>query len=75
MYVRLSYTIISIFVQIFKIAYSDFFDPTKADEWNQICQEFVTAVQQCQPDMLNKQKVHLMLHLVECMSLDQPLQQ
>ena len=54
-------------MQIFKIAYSDYFDPTKADEWNQICQEFVTAVQQCQPDMLNKQKVHLMLHLVECM--------
>ena len=54
-------------MQVFKIAYSDYFDPTKTDEWNQICQAFVTAVQQCQPDMLNKQKVHLMLHLVECM--------
>ena len=32
-----------------------------------VCREFVEAVSQYQPDMLKKQKVHLLLHLVECM--------
>lgn len=55
------------YLQIFRIAYCDYFDPAKADDWNQICQAFLTAVHQCQPDLLNKQKVHLLVHLVECM--------
>ena len=53
--------------QIFRIAYCDYFDPAKAEECHEICQAFLTAVRQCQPDVLNKQKVHILLHLVDCM--------
>ena len=32
-----------------------------------MCTQFVDTVSQCQPDMLRKQKVHMVLHLVDCM--------
>lgn len=32
-----------------------------------MCKMFVDVVSQHRPNMLKKQKVHLMLHLVECM--------
>ena len=37
------------------------------DEWSSVCKEFVDIVSRCQPNMLKKQKVHMMLHLVDCM--------
>ena len=54
-------------VQIFKIAYCEYFDLSKKSEWLGVCQDFVHAVSVHQPSMLLKQKVHLLLHLVECM--------
>ncbi|KAL5488817.1 hypothetical protein EMCRGX_G017821 [Ephydatia muelleri] len=50
-----------------KIAYSKFFAPSLSDEWRCLCQTFVNTVKQHMPHLLQKQKVHLMLHLVECM--------
>lgn len=32
-----------------------------------MCTQFVDIVSQCQPNMLRKQKVHMVLHLLECM--------
>ena len=52
---------------MFKIAYCEYYDPSKFSEWNQMCKDFVVAVSENQPAMLKRQKVHLMLHLVECM--------
>lgn len=54
-------------VQVFKIAYCEYFDGSKKNEWLDICKDFVHAVRAHQPSMLLKQKVHLLLHLVECM--------
>ena len=53
-------------MKVFKIAYCDYYDPSLS-EWSGVCREFVEAVRQYQPEMLKKQKVHLLLHLVECM--------
>ena len=54
-------------MKVFKIAYCDYYDPSLYSDWSGVCREFVEAVSQHQPDMLKKQKVHLLLHLVECM--------
>ena len=59
-------------MQVFKITYCDFYDPSKASGWKGICEAFVNAVSQHKPSMLKKQKVHLILHLVECMELFGP---
>ena len=32
-----------------------------------VCQEFLQEVKECQPELLQKSKVHMVLHLVECM--------
>lgn len=56
-----------IYSQIFEIAYCRNYDPSKITVWKNICQEFVNAVSEHRPAMLKKQKVHLMLHLVDCM--------
>eukprot|EP00731_Ephydatia_muelleri_P019481 Em0012g306a len=55
------------FCKVFQIAYSKFFAPSLSDEWRCLCQTFVNTVKQHMPHLLQKQKVHLMLHLVECM--------
>ncbi len=52
---------------MFKIAYCDHYAPCKAFEWKDICKSFVRTVSEYRPEMLKKQKVHFMLHLVECM--------
>ena len=54
-------------LQIFMIAYCDYFTSSKAVEWADACKKFVDAVCEHRPEMLKKQKVHLMLHLVSCM--------
>ena len=54
-------------IQVFQIAYCDFFELSKAEAWNQICADFVHSVRDFMPEMLQKQKVHYVLHLVQCM--------
>ncbi|KAL5457374.1 hypothetical protein EMCRGX_G034624 [Ephydatia muelleri] len=49
------------------IAYCDFFDPTEANAWQQICIDFVHSVRTFMPKLLHKQKVRYLLHLVERM--------
>lgn len=51
---------------MFKIAYVDCFSPSKESEWFAICKNFVDTVKENQPSMLMKQKIHLILHLVDC---------
>ena len=54
-------------LQVFRIAYCDFFDPAEADTLHQICVGFVHTVRDFMPSLLRKQKVHYFLHLVESM--------
>eukprot|EP00731_Ephydatia_muelleri_P007878 Em0004g216a len=53
--------------KVFQIAYSSFFELSKAEAWHQICVDFVHSVRDFMPKMLRKQKVHYILHLVQCM--------
>eukprot|EP00731_Ephydatia_muelleri_P013203 Em0007g513a len=55
------------FSKVFRIAYCDFFKPALLDEWKSVCQAFVSAVKQHMPSLLEKQKTHLILHLVDSM--------
>ena len=41
--------------------------PVLLDEWKSVCQAFVSAVKQHMPSLLEKQKTHLILHLVDSM--------
>ena len=54
-------------LQVFRIAYCDFYDPVEADTWQQICVGFVHTVKYFMPSVLRKQKVNYFLHLVESM--------
>eukprot|EP00731_Ephydatia_muelleri_P004554 Em0002g730a len=49
----------------FRITYCNFFKPLMLDEWKSVCQAFVSAVKQHMPSLLEKQKTHLILHLVD----------
>eukprot|EP00731_Ephydatia_muelleri_P004715 Em0002g891a len=49
------------------IAYCCHFKLSDAEEWQQLCEEFVKNVKDYMPALLKKQKVHTILHLVECM--------
>ncbi|KAL5476131.1 hypothetical protein EMCRGX_G026039 [Ephydatia muelleri] len=53
--------------EVFQIAYCSFFELSKAEAWHQICVDFVHSVRDFMPKMLRKQKVHYILHLVQCM--------
>ena len=37
------------------------------DEWQMFCNAIVNEVKENMPNLLNKPKMHLLLHLVECM--------
>ncbi|KAL5515195.1 hypothetical protein EMCRGX_G000326 [Ephydatia muelleri] len=52
---------------VFHIAYCEYFSLSIRDEWQELCQEFVSNVKLYMPAMLHKQKIHLILHLTECM--------
>ena len=39
----------------------------KKAEWTDVCKRFVDSVAEHRPEMLKKQKIHLMLHYVDCM--------
>eukprot|EP00731_Ephydatia_muelleri_P020999 Em0013g726a len=43
-----------------------FFELSKAEAWHQICVDFVHSVRYLMPKMPRKQKVHYILHLVQC---------
>ncbi|KAL5515046.1 hypothetical protein EMCRGX_G000163 [Ephydatia muelleri] len=45
----------------------DAYDPSLKDDLQQKCQDFVDNVKTHMPTFLQKQKAHLILHLVECM--------
>ena len=56
----------------FYIPYCAFFKPTKAEECQLICTELVDSVMKNMPEMQYKLKIHLLLHLVECMHMFGP---
>ena len=45
-----------------------FFSATISGQWKDICQNFVCAVKRCFPELMNKPKIHYLLHLVDNMS-------
>ncbi|KAL5491783.1 hypothetical protein EMCRGX_G017141 [Ephydatia muelleri] len=55
------------YASVFQIAYCDFLELSKAEAWNQIFADFVHSVRNFMTEMLRKQKVHYILHLVQCM--------
>ncbi|KAL5509673.1 hypothetical protein EMCRGX_G005076 [Ephydatia muelleri] len=55
------------FMLVFRIAYCNYFSPHLYHEWKSICENFVINVKHTMPELLNKPKVHLILHLVDCM--------
>ena len=53
--------------KVFQISYCQYYSPIKRAEWEAICQEFVRSIYQVFPSFTSKPKIHLILHLVECM--------
>ncbi len=58
--------LISLLLQVFKLAYCDYYQPDKEEEWKAICKAFVEAAKDY-PPMQGKLKIHLMLHLIDNM--------
>ena len=58
-------------LQVFRIAYCDFFDPAEADTLHQICVGFVHTVRDFMPSLLRKQKVHYFILLRVCKTMVQ----
>eukprot|EP00731_Ephydatia_muelleri_P016723 Em0009g1147a len=56
-----------VLARVFRIAYCNYFSPHLYHEWKSICENFVINVKHTMPELLNKPKVHLILHLVDCM--------
>ena len=54
-------------MQVFQIAYCDIFKASSADSCRNVCQAFVDSAKRHMPTLLDKQKTHLLLHLVDCM--------
>ena len=54
-------------LQVFQMAYCHWYDPTKKEDYEEVCETFVTTICNTYPSFKNKQKVHLLVHLVECM--------
>ena len=55
------------YIQIFRIVYCLPFRESDEMEYKEICKQFVDIARQFQPELLQKVKVHLLLHLVDCM--------
>ena len=49
------------------MTYHDSFDANDVSECKDIARAFLEGVKQCYPDMMQKVKLHLLLHLVDCM--------
>ena len=54
-------------IHVFRIAYCLPISESNEHSYQLQCQEFLRVAKECQPDLLQKRKVHLLLHLVECM--------
>eukprot|EP00731_Ephydatia_muelleri_P016897 Em0009g1321a len=55
------------FTKVFQIAYCDIFKASSADSCRNVCHAFVDSAKRHMPTLLDKQKTHLLLHLVDCM--------
>ena len=53
--------------QVFRIAYCEYYNPEEKHNYEVICQDFVSKVCRVYPSFSQKPKVHLLLHLVQCM--------
>jgi len=53
--------------KVFRVAYVLPFSVDKVEEYRSVCQDFVDTVKDCQPELLQKVKIHLLLHLVDNM--------
>ena len=54
-------------LQVFKIAYCDFCDQSNEKEYQRICGAFVDTMRGNIPELCQKLKIHLFLHLTESM--------
>ena len=63
----LKVVLFSMYDQVFRIAYCIPFQEADEAQCQEVCQQFLLTVRECQPELLQKRKVHLLLHLVECM--------
>lgn len=54
--------------QVFKISYCEYFDPTKLSEVQSTCEKFVSDFRKYDRKLLDKQKIHLLLHLPQNMA-------
>eukprot|EP00731_Ephydatia_muelleri_P031910 Em0023g417a len=50
-----------------KMTSCEFFAMSLYEEWSKICVAFVEAIKMHMPELLQKQKTHLIRHLVDCM--------
>ncbi len=50
-------------MQIFRFAYCVPFRVGVVQEYTRVCEQFLSIVSQHKPEMLKKQKIHLLLHL------------
>ena len=55
------------------MTYIDALSPNKMEEYEMICKTFFEAARMSHPKMLNKQKIHLILHLPEVMRNFRPM--
>ena len=54
-------------LQVFQIAYCIHYNPQKRGECEEVCRSFVNKVCRVYPGFGQKPKIHLLLHLPECM--------
>lgn len=66
--VNVCYNNMLISMQVFRIAYCLPFSDSKQHSYQLHCEEFLKVAKEFQPELLQKRKVHLLLHLVECMN-------
>ena len=52
---------------MFQLAYCAFFKPAIYEQYQELCQILVNDIKLYMPQLLQKQKVHMILHLVESM--------
>lgn len=53
--------------QVFRIAYCDFFSRSDEMKCRDVCKTFVDEVYTHYPEFRKKKKIHLILHLTDCM--------
>ena len=53
---------------MFSIEYCYLYEDHLKEEWKTICQTFTSSVKLHYPELLKRPKIHLILHLVDCMA-------